>query len=249
MIHREHHDSVCVLRMDHGKVQVLDYELLAEMVAALDEVEAGESRAVVLTGTGSSFSAGVDLHRIVEDGEEYVERFLVTLSAAFERLMRFPKPVVAAVNGHAIAGGMIMMLACDLRFMARGRGRIGVPELLVGVPFPAVALEILRQVAPPTHVQELVYRGRRYDVEQALARGYVHEVLDPERLLPKALEAAGELAALPAEAFTLAKTQLLWPALARLRELGPAHDHRVAEVWKSQETAATIRAYLERTLA
>ena len=103
---------------------------------------------------------------------------------------RFPKPLVAAVNGHAIAGGAIMMLACDQRLLARGPARIGLTEVLVGVQFPAWALEIARFATPPEHFQTLICTGRTYEPEAALARGLVDELVEPERLLDRAMEVA-----------------------------------------------------------
>ena len=248
MIHREDRDEVAVLRMEHGKVQALDLELVEELDRSLQAVAQGSARAVVLTGSGSSFSAGVDLFRVVEEGPDYVRRFLASLSAALRRLFLFPRPVVAAVNGHAIAGGLVVVCACDLRLMARGNGRLGVPELVVGVPFPALALEIVRAATSPAHLHELIYRGRHATAEEALARGLVDEVVEPERLLPRSLDAARELAALPPEAFALAKHQLRQPALELLDRHGPALDAEVLRQWLEPQAAERIRAYLERTV-
>lgn len=253
MIHRERQDEVTVLRIEHGKANALDTELLEELVQALEEVEAdrdpGGAAAVVLTGSGSIFSAGVDLFRVLDGGADYLAGFLPTISLALERLFAFPRPVVAAVNGHAVAGGAILAAACDLRLAAAGSRRIGVPELLVGVPFPAAALEILRFAVPREQVQPLVYGGSTYPPEEALARGLLDEVVSPpERLLPRALEAARELAVLPRESFRLTKAQLRHPALERMRRLAPTHDGAVREAWTDPATQERIRAYLERTI-
>ncbi|MGZ5434199.1 MAG: enoyl-CoA hydratase/isomerase family protein, partial [Thermoanaerobaculia bacterium] len=116
--------------------------------------------AVILTGTGSIFSAGVDLFRVVDGGSDYVARFFPALARFVLDLFAFPKPFVVAANGHAIAGGCIFTLCADYRLMAAGTARIGVPELLVGVPFPASVLEVIRYAVPPQHLQMLVYSGR-----------------------------------------------------------------------------------------
>jgi enoyl-CoA hydratase len=248
MIHREDQDELAVLRMGDGKVQALDLELVEALDAALEEVEREGRPAVVLTGTGASFSAGVDLYRLLEEGEPYVRRFLEALALALRRLFLLPRPVVAAINGHAIAGGLVLACACDLRLLARGNGRLGVPELAVGLPFPALALEILRFATPREHVQELVYRGARLDGEAALERGLVDEHVDPEALLPLALERARELAQLPPDAFALAKRQLRLPALERLDRHGPALDEEVLRQWAAPAAVERIAAYLDRTV-
>jgi len=133
MIERTLHDGILTLRLAHRKASALDVEILDALQREL-EGAATNARALILTGTGSIFSAGVDLFRLTQEGADYVRRFLPLLSCVVRTLFAFPRPVVAAANRHAIAGGCILVLAADARLMAAGSGRIGVPELLVGVP-------------------------------------------------------------------------------------------------------------------
>jgi len=128
-------DGVAVLAMRHGKANALDTELCQALCGALDDAAADGAAAVVLTGAGTVFSAGVDLKQVTAGREGYVAAFLPELRRAFTRLATFELPVVAAVNGHAIAGGFILFAAADWAVMAEGPGRAGVTELLVGVPF------------------------------------------------------------------------------------------------------------------
>jgi enoyl-CoA hydratase len=247
---------VTVLRMEHGKVNAVDTELFEELGTALEEVEAqdggdeseGTGRAVVLTGSGRAFSAGVDLFRVLEGGRGYLETFLPALTEGLHTLFTFPRPVIAAINGHAIAGGAILACACDGRLMARGSGRVGVPELRVGVPYPTLALEVLRFAVGARHLQELVYRGATYPPEEALARGLVDEVVDAEELMKLAVERARAYAALPARAFRLTKRALRRPVLERWEADAPSTDSRVLDLWSAPETPDAIRAYLEATV-
>jgi enoyl-CoA hydratase len=202
---------------------------------------------MVITGTGRMFSAGVDLLRVVEGGAAYVRGFLPAVSRTLDALFSFPKPVVAAVNGHAIAGGCVMACAADYRLMARESGRIGIPELLVGVPFPVVPLEIMRFAAPPQHFQSLVYRGITASAAEALQYGLVDAVVDPERLLDAGVAVAEGLAALPSASFALTKQQIREPARARIRDAGPRVDPEVQKIWESPATLAAIRDYVART--
>ena len=136
MIELEQRGVVTILRMARGKGNALNLELVEALSDALDRLAGSAARAGILTGQGSVFGAGVDLPVLVEGGAGYVRRFLPLLQRAFEQLATFPKPLVAAVNGHAIAGGAILMLACDQRLLARGTARVGLTEVLVGVEFP-----------------------------------------------------------------------------------------------------------------
>src|SRR4249920_8436 len=159
--------------MAHGKANTLDTTLCRDLAAQLGELERGGHRAAVLTGHGPIFSAGADLLRLRDGGPGYLDEFLPALSEAFLAVFDCPVPVVAAVNGHAIAGGCVLACACDYRVMNEGHGRIGVTELLVGVPFPVTALEILRFAAGTRRLSELACFGRTYRAAEAAGLGLV----------------------------------------------------------------------------
>lgn len=248
MIEREDRDAVTLLRLAHGKVNAIDLELFQELDAVLDALAAGPARPIVLTGRGPAFSAGVDLFRVVREGGPYLEAFVPQLSKSLLRLFTFERPVVAAVNGHAIAGGCILACACDRRVATTAPFKIGIPELLIGVPFPTVPLEVMRAVVPAAHLQDLVLSGRTVGPEEALRMGIVDELAAPERLLERAIEVARGLAAVPAEIYALGKRQLRRPTVETIERGGAAYDAEVLELWTAERTHARIRAYLERTV-
>lgn len=239
MIETIDHDGIAVLTLDHGPVNALDLELLTALPVTLAEV--ADARAVVLTGRGRSFSAGVDLNRIVDGGRAYVGEFLPALSRAALALFAHPRPVVAAVNGHALAGGCVLAAAGDLRLMSGGT--IGLTELAVGVPFPTVPLEIMRHAVGPA-AERMVLSPGRLTPGQATATGLVHEVVEPDQLLDTALREAGSLATAPAEVYALAKRQLRRPALDRIDAHEATDDPLVAEIWGDERTAEALRGYL-----
>jgi enoyl-CoA hydratase len=247
MIGLTSHGDVAMLTMAHGRANALDLELCTALTARLEEYRQSSAKALVITGTGRMFSAGVDLVRVVKDGAPYVRVFLPAVSRAFETLFSLLKPVVAAVNGHAIAGGCVIACAADHRVMARDAGRIGIPELLVGVPFPVVPLEIVRFAVAPPHLQSLVYRGATFNPDDALQHGLVDAVVDAERVVDEAIAVARLLASVPSSAFALTKRQLREPVIERIH-VGSAIDALVLDAWASEETLSAIRAYVERTL-
>jgi enoyl-CoA hydratase len=247
MIARSQHEDVLTLRLVHGKVNALDVELLDAMARELDGV-AEDVRALVLTGTGSVFSAGVDLFRITRDGADYVRRFLPLLARVLRTLFAFPRPVVAAVNGHAVTGGCVIALAADVRLMAEGDGTIGLPELLVGVPFPTAALEVVRFAVPGERLESLIYTGRTLAAREALEAGLVDEVVAPGDLLNRAQAVARRLALIPPPVYRLTKQALRAEALERIEQAGDLPDRAALEVWSAAETHAHIREYLHRTL-
>jgi enoyl-CoA hydratase len=238
MLETEDRSGVTVLRLKHGKVNALDTELLRAITAAIGDLE--PAAAVVITGHGSAFSAGVDLKRIVDGGQAYVREFLPALTQTFLAVFDHPGPVVAAVNGHAIAGGCVLAAACDVRLMSGGR--IGLAELSVGVPFPTVAMEIMRHAVGPA-AGNLVLTARLLDAAQAQSIGLIHDVEAPEALLDSAVALARTMAKTPAEVFLLSKRQLQLPARAAM-DGHDADEVAIAVGWESSGTRDAIAGYL-----
>ena len=238
MLDLEDRADVTIVRLRHGKVNALDLELLLAITAAMRAVD--QARAVVITGSGPAFSAGVDLQRIVDGGPPYVREFLPALSESFMAIFDHPGPVVAAVNGHAIAGGCVLAAACDVRLMSRGT--IGLAELSVGVPFPPVALEIMRHAAGPA-VSRLVLTAELLDPARAQSVGLVQHVCEADALLDSAVGQARQLARIPADVFSFSKRQLQQPARDRIAARG-GDEEAVAAMWSADRTRDAIARYL-----
>ena len=246
MIEVADQDGVAILRMADGKANAMSIEFCQAMTARFVELKSSPARAVVVTGNGRIFSAGVDLLRLLDGGAPYVRKFLPALSTMLATVFSFPKPVVAAINGHAIAGGCVLACAADRRLMAREAGRIGVTELLVGVPFPTVPMEIMRYATAPQHFEEAIFSGATYAPPQAVERGLVNEIVEPDALLDHAVAAAKTLAALPSPAFTVTKSQTRQLALERIERDSCAIE--IERIWTAPETLSRIRDYVVRTL-
>jgi enoyl-CoA hydratase len=248
MIDLKTHNAIATVTIAPGKANALDIELSEELEKCFAQIAQSAARAVVVTGQGRIFCAGVDLIRLSSAGPDYVHKFLPALHRAFNAMFFFPKPVVAAVNGHAIAGGCVLACAADRRIMARSDGRIGVTELLVGVPFPAVAFETMRFAVPKRHLPELLYTGATFDVDAALERGLVDAVVSPEELMPSAISAAEQFSALSPAAFAQTKAQLRAEARERVERTGAATDKIATEIWAAESTLRYIRDYVASTL-
>ena len=199
-----------------------------------------QARAVVITGSGSVFSAGVDLQRIVAGGPSYVREFLPALSESFMAIFDHPGPVVAAVNGHAIAGGCVIAAACDVRLMSQGK--IGLAELSVGVPFPPAAMEIMRHAVGPA-IGHLVLTAALLDPAQAESIGLIQHVCPAEVLVESAVDRARQMARTPAGVFSVSKRQLQQPARDRIAARS-GEEEAVAEMWSSDRTRDAIAQYL-----
>jgi enoyl-CoA hydratase len=241
-------NGIAVLTMRHGKANALDIEFCEALTARFVALRQGEAKAVVLTARGSIFSAGVDLLRVNSGGADYIRKFLPALHRLFEAVFFHPQPVVTAINGHAVAGGAVLACCADRRIMARQGGRIGVTELLVGVPFPALAFEIVRFAVPARYLPEFALSGATYATDAALDRGWIDEVAEPETLMQDAIGVAQELALLSLPAFAQTKRQMRAPVAERYAASGQATDKAVTDIWCAPEALSCVRAYVARTL-
>jgi enoyl-CoA hydratase len=240
--------GIAVLTLTHGKANALDIELCEALTARFQELRGSDAKAVVLTGQGKIFSAGVDLIRLSEGGAAYVRKFLPALHKLYDTVFYHPKPVVAAINGHAIAGGCVLACCADRRIMANDGGRIGVTEMLVGVPFPALAFEIMRHATPPYFFSETILSGATFAAEVAAHRGWVNEAVESALVMERAIAAAQSLAALSPAAFALTKMQIRQAVTERMTQSGEATDKAVTAIWTAPETLHYIRDYVARTL-
>jgi enoyl-CoA hydratase len=230
-------DGVTIVRFDNAPVNALDLDVLEVIIASMGRAEGP----VVITGAGRSFSAGVDLRALIDGGSDYAERFVTALSDAFLAIFDHPAPVIAAINGHAIAGGCVLAMCADVRLMSGGT--IGLTELAVGVPFPVAALEICRD-AMGISAPRAALQAKTIDADTALARGWIDAVVPKDELLSQALAAARELGKYSPAAYAATKKQLHQPARAAI-DAGAATDADVRASWISEETRSRITGFLE----
>jgi len=234
-------DDVVVLRMDHGKVNALDVELLLAVREALAQVPA--EAAVVLTGNDRAFSAGLDLRRLLESPLDYSDQLLDELTTTCLAIFDHSRPVVAAINGAAIAGGAMLALAADVRLMSQGV--IGLPELKVGVPIPSPLMELARYVLGH-HLTRHVLQAVAVDPQSAQAIGMIDEVVEAELLLDRAVAEAQSLAEVPVVTYALMKQGLHAEARDLMDAGTPEGDDEVADAWTSPEVRAQIQAQVDR---
>jgi enoyl-CoA hydratase len=230
-------DGATIVRFNNPPVNALDLDLLEAIIAAMKTVEGS----VVLTGAGRSFSAGVDLRALIDGGVDYAESFVAALSEAFLAIFDHPAPVVAAINGHAIAGGCVLAMCADVRLMSGGT--IGLTELAVGVPFPVAALEISRY-AMGTSAGSAALQAKTIDADTALARGWVDALASADELLTQALTTARELGQYSPAAYAATKQQLHLPTRGAI-DAGAKVDADVRASWISEKTRGRIAGFLE----
>lgn len=247
MIVREDRGVVSVLQIRYGKANALDPQLLRALAVEMNGLP-NETRALVLTGSKQMFSAGLDLPSLVEGGSEDTFELIDALNDLLEKFIDLSIPSVAAINGHAIAGGYILAAACDVRLMANDRGKVGLTELLLGVPFPPLALEIVRAAVGDRSARRMVLHGELFSATTAEQLGLVDELAAPERLLDRAVEIAARLGAVPRPAFELTKRQMMVPLRIRLAHLGDNHEQEASQAWVAEETVQIMQQFVRERL-
>lgn len=236
----ERHGDVALLRMQSGKVNAIGTEFLARLESLLAGLR--EARAAVITGEGAAFSAGLDLREVVGQPRAAMRGFMERFDAVMLRVFELPIPLIAAINGHAVAGGCVVSLLADIRIAADRDLRIGLNETQLGIGLPAVVLEALRSQVPPSSLAPIALEGRLFSPREALQLGLVHEVVPEGELLPRALQRAAALAALPPEGVRQAKESLRRETARRIREPDQAEGERWLDGWFSPATQEKLRA-------
>jgi enoyl-CoA hydratase len=222
----------------------MDPSLLEESHRVIEELSGMRPRAVVLTGREGFFSAGVDL-KVAPTLDAAGQRAMVAgVNRLFGGWYSLPHPVVCAVNGHAIAGGLILALCGDYRVCSTV-GKLGLTELRAGIPYPAAAIAVVNAELAPRAARLLVLGADLIDPATALELGCVDEQAAPEEVLPRALAHARELAKLPPAAYGQIKRQLRKEAIARIERAISGEDDPLLDSWLSPETADAASATLQ----
>lgn len=247
MLEVSNQGGVAIVALRRGKANALDVDFCKALKKEFRRLAKSDAKAVVLTSEGGIFSAGVDLPRAAAGGRKYLRALVVALDEMYEEIFFFPKPVIAAINGHAIAGGCVLACCADYRLLAQDAGRMGVTELRVGVPFPPFAFEVLRATTSPLHFPKFTASGETFDTQGALQNGFADEAVPADRLMSRAVEQAERLAAIRPEAFAVNKLHARAAAKQTLRNDRGRLAKQIMKVWEAKETADNIRAYVART--
>jgi enoyl-CoA hydratase len=243
-IHIEESGEVAIVRIDRPPANALDLDLLAEGHEVREQLSRSGPGAVVITGRERFFSAGMDLKAAptLSAGEQ--RHTVDGINRLFSGWYAFPRPVVAAVNGHAVAGGLILALCADHRVCAT-EGRLGLTELRAGLPYPVAAISVVRAELSPSAARRLVLGAALVDPSEALALGVVDELRPADEVLPRAVEVATELASLPRATYTQVKRQLRGPAIEAIdRALAGGAGDPVLATWVNRETSAAAAEIL-----
>lgn len=224
--------EVAVVRIDRPPANTLDLGLLDLVLETLEQLRVDEPQAVVLTGTGRFFSAGLDLKVLPGLDDAGKRRMVEGVNRMLAGWYGLPAPLVCAVNGHAVAGGMVLALCGDVRIGSTAAA-YGLTEVDVGVPYPACAMELIRGELTAAAARRLALGMGTVEPALALELGVLDELCSPEQVERRALALAAELAAAPAGAYAVTKRALRAESLARM-ERALHEEDPVIRFWLEQ---------------
>jgi enoyl-CoA hydratase len=223
----DHHGDIAVVALTRPPVNAVDREMVDEITTAVQEV-GRQAAGIVITGH-RVFSAGIDTQAFQAASVKERGRLALAIDRLLAAVVGTDQPVVAAVTGHALGGGLVLALACDRRLVAEGDGQLGLPEVVAGVAYPANAVHVVQASLHPAMIGRLALAGERLDPNEALAVGVVDEVVAPGELLETAVERTRALAALPG--FGAVKAQFRAGLRTRLQEVLSVRLDPVVTAW------------------
>lgn len=230
-------DALAEVRLERGKVNALNDRVVEELAAAFRQLADDPAvRGAILTGAGKFFSFGFDIPEFLAWSKEAFAGYLDRFTSLCRQIFAHPKPVVAALNGHAVAGGCMLATACDARIMASGRARIGLNEIGFGSSVFAGSVGMLAYWVGQRRAQEILLSGSLFTAEPALAMGLVDAVTTEEGLLGAARQVAGRHAERDPAAFRGLKRLMRGPVLADMEAREKESIREFVEIWYSPET-------------
>ena len=236
-------DEIATVSLQRGKVNALNEPMVEELQNSLQELEKDENiTSVILTGTGKFFSFGFDVPEFLNYSKSDFIRYLEKFTNFYTYLFLFPKPIVAALNGHTIAGACMLATACDFRLMVTGKAKISLNEITFGSAVLAGSVEMLKYCVGSRNSQSILYSGAMYSAEEACQLGLVDQVSSEDALTKDARKVAQELAQKDSLAFRGIKHLLRKPAAEQMIKREKHAILEFVDIWYSEQTWENLKA-------
>ena len=248
LIRTKYHDKVAVLKLNRGVTNALNLQLVNQLAESLQKMrDDPDAHGLVLGSSNEKFSSiGFDIPELFELTRKDFRIFYQAFNRVCLDLYTLPRPTIAAITGHAIAGGCIIALCCDYRFIAEGRKLMGLNEIKLGVPVPYPGDCILRHIVGTRNAHEIMSTGEFYHPEESLRLGMVDQVLPLEQVLPKSIEKARTLGALPHVAFRAIKRNRIETVKAQILENSTYKEQFFIDCGYSDEARGRLKEAIKR---
>jgi len=234
-------DGIATVTLNRGKVNALNEPLIEQLNGCFADIETDRSvRSVILTGQGKFFSFGFDIPEFLSYPKESFTRYLKKFTGLYTSLFLFSKPIVAALNGHTIAGGCMLALTCDTRIMVSEKAKISLNEINFGSSVFAGSVEMLKFCVGSKNAETILYSGAMYSAEEAIRLGLIDRISSPEDLMDGARKAALDLAGKDGSAFKSLKGLLRKPVAEEMVNREKDSIREFVDIWYSEKTRRNL---------
>lgn len=236
-------DGIATVALARGKVNALNETMVDDIKETLNDMKHDKSiKVIILTGQGKFFSFGFDVPELLNYSKEAFTRYLNKFSDLCTSLFLFTKPVVAALNGHTIAGGCVIAMACDYRIMVSGKAKISLNEITFGSSVFASSVEMLKNAVGSKNAEYVLKTGAMFSAEEALRLGLIDAVTDEKNLPDEARAIARDFAQKDPVAFRSIKNLLRQPRVNSLKEKEADSIREFVDIWYSESTRKNLHA-------
>jgi len=234
--------GVAEITLNRPKVNAINERVVHELAQCLNEIRGDDAaKALVLTGQGSFFSFGFDVPELYHYDKKDFTEFMLNFSDMLRNVFLFPKPVVAALNGHAIAGACILALACDYRVMVSEKAKISLNEITFGSTLFSSAVEMLRFLVGSRIASAVLYSGRMYSADEAVRLGLIDKAAERDQLLNSARSIAEDYMNKDAPAFRGIKHLLRQRVADYIKGTEKDSVNEFVDIWYSESVRASLR--------
>jgi 3,2-trans-enoyl-CoA isomerase len=246
-VHLEKNDSIAVITLRKDKVNPLNEQVVDELAVAFQSaIDDRDLGAIIFTGSGKFFSFGFEIPELYHYGKKDFAGFLVKFTNLYNLVFTSTKPIIAAINGHAIAGGCMLAIACDYRIMVTGKPKISLNEITFGSSVFAGATEILKYVVGSRNAEELLTTGAMYTAEDAKSLGLIDETVSQDELLTRAIDIAKNCASKDSTAFASIKQLLRQDVIDKIAKYEQNSIREFNDIWYSESTRAQTKKIVIR---
>jgi len=241
-IESQRSEGIATLTLRRGKVNALNGAVVNQLRGTLKTLEGDpEVKAIILTGAGKFFSFGFDVPEFLSVTKEQFTEYLTSFTELYTYVFLYPKPIVAALNGHTIAGGCMLALACDYRVMVSGKAKISLNEIGFGSSVFSGSVEMLRFWVGGANATAILFSGAMYTAEEAKTLGLVQEVVTEGELMDKADKVASDFASKHPPAFASIKSLLRKNIAKEMRNQERDAIKEFVDIWYSESTWANLK--------
>ena len=241
-------NKVALLKLSHATTNAINLELVTELRELLGRIHADpDITGIVLTSNNPKFfSIGFNIPQLYDLTPEEFTGFYQSFNQTCIELLVFPKPTIAAITGHAIAGGCILALCCDYRMIMDGRKLMGLNEVKLGVPIPYPAACILPHIVGHQNARTITFTGDFYPPLDAQKMGLVDEIIPPEELIPFCIAKVAGIGSTSSESFAIIKNNLIQPVVKVIQEGSAQQDQRFVEQWFMEDTRKRLQEAMDK---